>query len=563
NTTTAFLCLGSLGDCLPLCALAASLPSHVHSRHDPNRVDERRRHGGDKDRLSRLPEVARCGATGDDGADCPNETVSLDTMRCVLVTHRCHSDLLRGLMTDVYDVAQSPEICPVDIPILFSSSLGRSRTDADTSTTPETNDASGGGNEETSSCLAGGEEDGVSRELDVCMDVLRSVRPKALIFNLYSSFGYHLADALGIPCACASPGVPPSLGGGVPLGRVLPRVLLKRLMDEGRPDTDAGKGTEADLDLWMLPLFQPRYRRWRLARGLYARTALSLAALSIFTMRSLPSAPLAMFGVSPAVLPRPGYWPPKADVYGFWSFAKLSRRYRAPEMLERFLERCNSVRRPIFCVGLGSMPGLGLAQDPNEILSMAVRCLLEAGAGVVLLPTPSYEVGNSGGDGHERINIIDSVGVDSAAARVDSAAVGLNSATVGFNSAAAGLNSATAGFNSAAAGFISAAAGFNSASTGFNSAAADFDSAAAAASVTAADGNVYPSHIGDSVFVPHSWLLPRCRGIVHHGGSGTVGAALRAGAVQAVIPFAFDQFFFADQVEHMGAGVRVPGTRPP
>ena len=96
NTTTAFLCLGSLGDCLPLCALAASLPSHVHSRHDPNRVDERRRHGGDKDRLSRLPEVARCGATGDDGADCPNETVSLDTMRCVLVTHRCHSDLLRG-----------------------------------------------------------------------------------------------------------------------------------------------------------------------------------------------------------------------------------------------------------------------------------------------------------------------------------------------------------------------------------------------------------------------------------------------------------------------------------
>ena len=33
----------------------------------------------------------------------------------------------------------------------------------------------------------------------------------------------------------------------------------------------------------------------------------------------------------------------------------------------------------------------------------------------------------------------------------------------------------------------------------------------------------------DSVFVPHSWLLPRCRGIVHHGGSGTVGAALRSG----------------------------------
>lgn len=29
-----------------------------------------------------------------------------------------------------------------------------------------------------------------------------------------------------------------------------------------------------------------------------------------------------------------------------------------------------------------------------------------------------------------------------------------------------------------------------------------------------------------SGFVPHLWLLPRCRGLVHHGGSGTTGAAL-------------------------------------
>ena len=136
----------------------------------------------------------------------------------------------------------------------------------------------------------------------------------------------------------------------------------------------------------------------------------------------------------------------------------------------------------------------GQEKECEDHQSHAVAVVAESGS-VDL----NERVGNSGGDGHERINIIDSVGVDSAAARVDSAAVGLNSATVGFNSAAAGLNSATAGFNSAAAGFISAAAGFNSASTGFNSAAADFDSAAAAASVTAADGNVYPSHIGVSV----------------------------------------------------------------
>lgn len=33
--------------------------------------------------------------------------------------------------------------------------------------------------------------------------------------------------------------------------------------------------------------------------------------------------------------------------------------------------------------------------------------------------------------------------------------------------------------------------------------------------------------LSGEAFVPHMWLLPRCRGIVHHGGSGTTGAALR------------------------------------
>lgn len=33
--------------------------------------------------------------------------------------------------------------------------------------------------------------------------------------------------------------------------------------------------------------------------------------------------------------------------------------------------------------------------------------------------------------------------------------------------------------------------------------------------------------LSGEAFVPHKWLLPQCRGIVHHGGSGTTGAALR------------------------------------
>eukprot|EP01062_Namystynia_karyoxenos_P055483 TRINITY_DN46346_c0_g1_i1.p1 TRINITY_DN46346_c0_g1~~TRINITY_DN46346_c0_g1_i1.p1 ORF type:complete len:551 (+),score=176.56 TRINITY_DN46346_c0_g1_i1:71-1654(+) len=60
--------------------------------------------------------------------------------------------------------------------------------------------------------------------------------------------------------------------------------------------------------------------------------------------------------------------------------------------------------------------------------------------------------------------------------------------------------------------------------------------------------------------LPHSWLLPQCACIVHHGGAGTANAALRAGCPQVVTPFAFDQGWHADRLAHAGVGIRVPGA---
>lgn len=44
---------------------------------------------------------------------------------------------------------------------------------------------------------------------------------------------------------------------------------------------------------------------------------------------------------------------------------------------------------------------------------------------------------------------------------------------------------------------------------------------------------------------PHSWLFPKMRGLVIHGGAGTVSAALRSGVPSLVVPF------FCDQVIHV------------
>lgn len=52
----------------------------------------------------------------------------------------------------------------------------------------------------------------------------------------------------------------------------------------------------------------------------------------------------------------------QADVCGFWSFPRLSPLYQPPNRLVRFLKKCEEENKAAFCVGLGSMPVLGLVK---------------------------------------------------------------------------------------------------------------------------------------------------------------------------------------------------------
>ncbi|KDN52001.1 glycosyltransferase family 1 protein [Tilletiaria anomala UBC 951] len=57
--------------------------------------------------------------------------------------------------------------------------------------------------------------------------------------------------------------------------------------------------------------------------------------------------------------------------------------------------------------------------------------------------------------------------------------------------------------------------------------------------------------------IPHDWLFPRIDIAFHHGGAGTTGASIRAGLVTLIKPFFGDQFFWAQRVHKLGAGLRV------
>mmetsp|Transcript_73254 Transcript_73254/g.226229 ORF Transcript_73254/g.226229 Transcript_73254/m.226229 type:complete len:185 (-) Transcript_73254:8-562(-) len=55
--------------------------------------------------------------------------------------------------------------------------------------------------------------------------------------------------------------------------------------------------------------------------------------------------------------------------------------------------------------------------------------------------------------------------------------------------------------------------------------------------------------------VPHSWLLPRCSCILHHGGAGTTQTALRCGCPCVITPVWIDQFWWAKTVSRLQVGV--------
>lgn len=60
---------------------------------------------------------------------------------------------------------------------------------------------------------------------------------------------------------------------------------------------------------------------------------------------------------------------------------------------------------------------------------------------------------------------------------------------------------------------------------------------------------------------PHDWLFPKTSLVIHHGGSGTSHSACRGGVPSVVVPFAGDQFFWADRLRNAGVAARVPNGK--
>ncbi len=62
--------------------------------------------------------------------------------------------------------------------------------------------------------------------------------------------------------------------------------------------------------------------------------------------------------------------------------------------------------------------------------------------------------------------------------------------------------------------------------------------------------------------IPHDWLFPKVAAIIHHGGAGTTGAAIRAGKPQIICPFVGDQYFWGQRTADLSvAPSPIPQTK--
>jgi len=63
-----------------------------------------------------------------------------------------------------------------------------------------------------------------------------------------------------------------------------------------------------------------------------------------------------------------------------------------------------------------------------------------------------------------------------------------------------------------------------------------------------------PEEVAAFEYAPYGEVLPRARAVVHQGGVGTTGQALRAGRPALVVPFSHDQFDNGARVARVGCG---------
>jgi sterol 3beta-glucosyltransferase len=183
---------------------------------------------------------------------------------------------------------------------------------------------------------------------------------EAVIYKYSWITGYTIAEKLGVLCAAAMPfPITPT--------SAFPSFLLGKGTDRG-PLLNRALWSITEQVTWQLL----RHGDTALRRQLGLRPPAIAGQVARQERQGMP----VYYAYSPAVLPRPGDWPARVHVTGYW-FLDPPPGWQPPAGLTRFLQD----GPPPVSIGFGSMA----SRDPQATLELALQALTLSGQRGVLL----------------------------------------------------------------------------------------------------------------------------------------------------------------------------------
>ncbi|CAL5184659.1 unnamed protein product [Lathyrus oleraceus] len=315
-----------------------------------------------------------------------------------------------------------------------------------------------------------------------------------IVINFFALEGWSLAECFSIRCIVAAPYVVPYSAPATferQFQRELP-LLYKYLIE-----APAGKVCWKDVDHWMWPLFTDNWGSWRNDDLHLSPCPFTDPVTGIPTWYDRPQSPLVMYGFSKEVVECPAYWPSRVRVCGFW-FLPIEWQFSCTKCRETLLydssghqyEKDNLCPRHL--------------ELQNFVKDTPIFIGLSAIGSMGFLKDP-----------HSFIGVLKAV---------------LSTTNYKYILFTGGYEPLESVVRTIA----------TEATLDQNNWSEDC--------LSLYNGRLFCFFSS----IPYGWLFPKCAAVIHHGGSGTIAAALQAGTPQVVCPFVLDQFYWAERMHWLG-----------
>ncbi|XP_048583476.1 sterol 3-beta-glucosyltransferase UGT80B1 [Nematostella vectensis] len=216
----------------------------------------------------------------------------------------------------------------------------------------------------------------------------------AIVFNLFACEGWFIAEYLKVPCIAVSP---------FAVTRTPPVTFESKFVDaypdlyERLRNAPEGCVSYGDVDHWMWRLYLDDFGEFCESLGLPV-----CPMAEVHPSDKLPLATPLLYGISPSILEKPGYWPDSVSMCGYWFLDSPKEDYRDIEVLqptllspkvslEDFFQTMAEAKESPLYIGFGSMEELGFfsSLDCVELVGIINEGLVECNIKALLHVSPN------------------------------------------------------------------------------------------------------------------------------------------------------------------------------